>query len=50
MTTKKKGDYLEKPKPSDKKKVKEQMLYGAEPSLNEINKKKKDYEKHNLNE
>jgi hypothetical protein len=50
MSTKLKGNYLEKPVKSDKKKVKEQMLYGIEPSLDEKKKKQKEYEQHNLNE
>lgn len=50
MSTKQKGEYLEKPITSDKKKVKEQMLYGSEPSLDEKDKKKEDYNRHNLNE
>ncbi len=50
MSIKLKGEYLEKPIKNDKKKVKEQMLYGNEPSIDEKKKKEKEYKQHNLNE
>lgn len=50
QSTKVKDDnYLEKPK-DDKKKVKEQMLYGNEESLTEKDRKQEEYQEKMLNE